>query len=69
MQTASRYFSVRGRREESRRGRHECLRHGAEYTLSYGIAAQTPVCRVGNNEIQEIYVRVRISLRDGNDYG
>jgi hypothetical protein len=22
-------------------GRHECLRHGAEYSLSYGIEAQT----------------------------
>jgi len=29
------------RREESRRGRHECLRHGGEYGLSYGDAAQT----------------------------
>ncbi|HTA45645.1 MAG TPA: hypothetical protein VK789_24525 [Bryobacteraceae bacterium] len=35
------HFSQPRRREESRRGRHECLRYGAKYTLSYGIAAQT----------------------------
>jgi len=34
----NRNLSQAKRREESRRGRHECLRHGVEYTL--GIAAQ-----------------------------
>jgi hypothetical protein len=34
------HFDQPKRREESRRGRHECLRHGAEY--------RHPACRVGN---------------------
>jgi hypothetical protein len=39
--TSHLHFSQPKRREEFRRGRHEYLRHDAEYTLSYGIAAQT----------------------------